>query len=243
MKKAMLLLSVIATVGQSFAQGAYIEFKMTSADGVSGSTKVYTRDGSVRSVTDIASPQAPGGMHWVSLILKDNPNKSYQLNENAKTYSEIDLTKNFKKENDSSQFEVAIVGKEKVNGYNAMHIRVNKVNFPNVEDIWVSTDVPNYKQYLKVKSKYTTVGLFKAVAAKGVMGFPVRTIATERGKRIQIDVVKAEQRANDPALFTLSGNSAEADMMNKIKSMTPEERQKFIDELRKKQAEKKQGNN
>jgi hypothetical protein len=247
MKKITLSFLILAcAVSQIYGQGAYVEFKMTGDSGVLGTTKIYTRDGSSRSEINMASPQVPGGYRWVSLTLKDKPQKSYMLNENARTYSEIDLSTTAAKENDSTQYEVTVLGKEKVNGYNCTHVKVRKITSVNEEDIWVSAEVLNYKQYTSIKSKYTSHGLLKALAAKGVAGFPVRTIAAERGKNIQIDLMKLEQRNNDASLFSLGGytragvpggttgaSSDVQDMMKKIQNMNPEERQKFIEEMRK----------
>lgn len=247
MKKIIFTLLILAAaLTQISAQGAYIEFKMTGDSGVLGTSKIYTRDGSTRSEINMASPQAPAGFKWISLTLKDKPMKAYTLNENLKTYSEIDLSTTAAKENDSTQYEVTVISKEKVNGYNSTHVKVRRSNSPNQEDIWISTEVLNYKQYLTVKSKYTTQGLLKALAAKGALGFPVRTIAAERGKNIQVDLVKMEQRTNDATLFSLDGYTKSGppggamgasqdvqDAMKKIQDMSPEERQKFIDELRK----------
>ena len=251
MKKLSIAIFItFCTISQLLAQGsAYVEFKMTGDSGIVGTTKIYTRDGNSRSEINMASPQSPGGFKWITLTLKDKPQKAYTLNENTKTYSEMDISASASKENDSTQYEVTLVGKEKMNGYNSTHIKVRRGKFPNEEDLWVSTEVPNYKQYISIKTKYTTQGLMKALSAKGALGFPVRTIAAERGKKIQIDLVKMEQRDNPSTLFSLDGYTKAGapggatgaspevqDVMKKIQSMTPEERQKFIDDLRKKQA-------
>jgi hypothetical protein len=249
MKQIILALLILTCAAPHvFAQGAYVEFKMTGDSGVVGTTKIYTRDGSSRSDINMASPQVPGGYRWLSVTLKDRPLKTYMLNEITKTYSEIDMSTAAAKENDSTQYEVTVIGKEKVNGYNCTHVRVKRAKSPGSEEIWVSTEVLNYKQYLSIKSKYTTHGLLKAMEAKGATGFPVRTVASERGKNIQVDLVKIEQRDNPANLFTLDGYTRAGvpggatgasqdvqDAMKKIQDMSPEERQKFIEELRKKQ--------
>lgn len=249
MKKISLaIMLIIGGLSQLSAQSTYVEFKMAGDSGVLGTTKVYTKDGNSRSEVNMASPQAPGGFKWITLTLKDKPLKAYTLNENTKTYSEMDLSATAAKENDSTQYDITILGKEKVNGYNCTHVKVKRGNFPNEEELWVSTEVLNYKQYMGAKTKYTTQGMMKALSAKGATGFPVRTLATERGKKIQIDLVKIEQRDNPATLFSLDGyNRAGApggvtgasqdvqDAMKKIQNMTPEERQKFIEELRQKQ--------
>ena len=119
---------------------------------------------------------------------------------------------------------------------------MKRVTSKTDEDVWISLNVPNYKQFMNIKSKYTSMGFFKAIAAKGVAGFPVRMILPENGHNIQVDLAKSEVKDIPASLFSLKRYKRGAapmqgpeDVMNKIKSMTPEERKKFLDEVRKNQ--------
>jgi hypothetical protein len=117
-------------------------------------------------------------------------------------------------------------------------------------DMWVSPDVLHYKQLTAVNSQYTKQGLIKALAEKGAAGMPVRVKKTEHGTGIQVDLVKSEVRANAPGLFSLTGykrnemapsaNGDAQEMIKKIQNMTPEERQQFLEEMRKKQQQSQQ---
>jgi len=244
MKKiALSTMMICLVISQVLAQGYYIEYKLTGDGGMAGTTKSYTQGGNYRAEIEMSGGQMPGGFKLVSLTLKDNPQKSYQLNETSKTYTEVDISSALAHEKDSTEYTVTLVGKEKIDGYNCTHVIAQRIGYPNQEEFWVSTEVLNYKMYMGVKSKYTSEGLFKALAKAGALGFPVRTKVTERGKSMQIDLVKAEARNNDPALFSLegytksgiagSGTTGSQEDMKRIQNMTPEERQKFIDELRK----------
>jgi hypothetical protein len=246
MKKTTIsILTVLWMATQAFSQGAYIEFKIGgSQSGITGTAKSYTKDGNSRSEIHMVAPQVPGAaIDKVTLILKGNTKKAYTLNENAKTYTEMDLIGAAAPDEDPTQYEVTLIGKEKVNGYNSTHVKLKKKTQTAEEDVWVSTEVLNYKQYLSVKSKYTSAGIFKAIQAKGAEGFIVRVMASERGHSMQVDLVKSELRNNDASLFSLDGykkesaiaagaESAAQDVMQKMQNMTPEERQQFIEALR-----------
>ncbi len=253
MKKALLSIFLIAVgVVELSAQGAYVEFKMTGQQsGLSGSSKAYSRDGNTRSEINMSSPQMPGGFNRVTLMLKDSVKKAFVLNETAKTYSVIDMSAVSQMANDPAEFDITVIGKEKVNGYNCTHIKLKLKSTAAEEDVWLTAELPNYKQYMSVRSKFTSDGFFKALSAKGLAGFPVRMMVTEHGGSMQVDMVKAEMRNNPPSLFSLSGYKNESvasskgsistmpsdaqEVARKFQSMTPEERQQFLDNLRKQQ--------
>lgn len=248
MKKITLsILMIAALAAQALAQGAYIEYKITGTQaGVTGTTKTYAQDGNTRTEFSMASPQMPMGFNRVTLTLKDKPKTAYILNEKLKSYSEMNLSGNTDREDDPNEYEVTVLGKEKVNGYNCTHIKLKMKTSSVEEEMWLSTEVVNYKAYESVKNKYTNTGIYKAFAAKGVSGFPVRTKATEQGGSMQIDLVKAELRKCDASLFSLAGYKKEEaapagtmpaelqEMAKKLQNMTPEERQKMIEKLREK---------
>ena len=248
MKKITLsFLMIAAMAAQVLAQGVYIEFKITSISaGVTGTIKNYSQDGNTRSEFTMASEQMPSGFSRVTLALKDKPKTAYVLNEKLKSYSEMDLSSSISHDDDPNEYEVTVLGKEKVNGYNCTHIKLKLKTAMAEQEMWLSTEVVNYKAYQNVKGKYTSQGLFKALAAKGVEGFLVRAKAREQGGSMVIDLVKAELKKCDASLFSLAGYTKEAaapagsapadlqEMAKKLQSMTPEERQKFMEKLKEK---------
>ena len=243
MKRTTLSFLLLIYAAAVWAQGAYVEFRVTTSQtGPAGSSKIYYRDGNTRAEISLNSQQASGHTDHVSLILKDSANKAFILNQTDMTYTTIDLTNVTKTDNDPSQYLITVIGKEMVNGYLCTHIRMKRVTSKTDEDVWISLNVPNYKQFMNIKSKYTSMGFFKAIAAKGVAGFPVRMVLPENGHNIQVDLAKSEVKDIPASLFSLKGYKRGAapmqgpeDVMNKIKSMTPEERKKFLDEVRKNQ--------
>jgi hypothetical protein len=249
MKKFVLLLALISLKTAIYAQGSYIEFKITSgsANG-SGTVKSYSQDGNTRSEATISAPQLPNGIKITSLILKAQPNTIYLLNDKDKTYSEIQSGNSDEyKDYPQADYEVTVVGKETVNGYNSTHVII-KVNGKQSREMWTTKDIAGYADFSKIKTKYTGQdNMYKALAAKGADGMPVRIKTTEGGRSMQLDLIKAEKRSNPATLFSLSGytkNSSASgipsvegmpdmqEMMKKLQNMTPAEREAMLKKLK-----------
>ena len=248
MNKLLTLLLLLGLTATCFAQGFYVEFKMSSIDRgntFNGNMKAFSQDGNTRSEIDMKVPQMPGGgIKMTSLILKATPDKIYMLNEKDKTYSEMSTGSSEEwKEHTPAEYEVTLVGKETVNGYNTTHVII-KVNGKQQEELWTTKDIAGYVDFSKIKSKYTgSANMYKALAAKGADGMPVRIKAMERGQGMQMDLVKAEKRNNPASLYSLSGytkgsgfagapgGEAMQEMMEKMKNMTPAEREEMLKKL------------
>ncbi len=232
-----------------FAQGYYIEFKISTGgkEAVSsGTIKSYSQDENSRSEVNMVMPQLPGGaIKITSLALKADQTKMYLLNEKDKTYSELETgTQEDYKDLPQANYEVTVVGKETVNGYNTTHVTI-KINGVQREEMWTTKDLAGYADFSKIKTKYTgKTNMYKALADKGADGMPVRIKATERGQNIQMDLVKAEKRNNPASLFSLSGYSKGSafsgipgaenmqEMMQKMQNMTPQEREEIMKRIK-----------
>ncbi len=248
MKKLLLLSYLICSVAVLFAQGFYLEFKMSGLSKSkigNGSMKSWSQDGNSRSEVSMSAEGLPGGaMTMATLSLKAEPNKIYMLNEKDKTYSEMETGNSDEwKDRPLAEYEVTLVGKETVNGYNTSHVIV-KINGKQREELWTTKDIVGYADFSKIKSKYTGKdNMYKALAAKGADGMPVRIKAEENGQGMQMDLVKAEKRNNPSSLFSLTGYKKGSafsgipggenmqEMMQKMQNMTPQEREEMIKNL------------
>ncbi len=230
------------------AQGYYIEYKLSSPGGeegnLSGLMKSYAQDGNSRMEMNM-NVAGMGAMDIVSLSLKSSPNVVYLLNEKSKTYTELNSTDSEDwKDYPQSEYEVTVIGKEKVNGYNATHIKVRRKGNSNDMEMWNTAEVSGYADLAALKTKYTgKSNLIKAMQAKGAEGFPARIRVAEKQYTMQMDLVKAEKRSNPSLLFSLNGytkgsgsntipgNINVEEMMQNIQNMTPEEREKWIKQM------------
>lgn len=247
MKKYFNFLAACLLTSLAFAQGFFIEYKITSTTGqggLTGSMKTYAQDGNSRVEMNM-NVTGMGGMNMASLYLKSSPGLVYLLNEQGKTYSELSTTTDEDwKDYPQSEYEVTVIGKEKVNGYNATHVKIRRKGSTHDMEMWNTTELPGYADYANLKTKFTgKSNLLKALEAKGATGFPVRIRSAEKQYSMQMDLVKAEKRSNPANLFSLSGYTKGAaghgsgtninvqEMINNMQNMTPEEREIWLKKL------------
>jgi hypothetical protein len=243
MKKIVASLFALLLGFQAFSQGYYMEMKMSSAEnGDMGVVKLYAQDGNSRSEINLNTPGGP--MDMQTLILKRTPNTLYVLNSKGKTYSEMDISQNNQyKDFPQEDYEVTVLGKEKVNGFNATHVKIVHKGSAITEEMWTSKEVADYTAFISAKTKFTgRENLNKALAAKDADGFPVRIKTSEHGVDVQVDLVTAEKRNYLASLFSLDGYTkssptpmsglSQQEMIQKVQNMTPEERQQFIEQMK-----------
>lgn len=256
-KQFFLALAFASFFSSAFSQGYYMEFKITSAGkeaNMSGVMKTYAQNDNSRGEITMTVPNLPGGgkISVVSLVLKDNPGKVFLLDEENKSYTEMETGNDEEwKDAPESDYEVTVVGKEAVNGYNATHVKILRKGEKTPDEYWTSKDVVDYADMMKMKTKYTGKdNMMKALEAKGANGFPVRIKTTEQGNSIQIDLVKSEKKNNPASIFSLNGYTKSTSgtiipagidvqqMMKDVQNMTPEEREKWMEQMQQQYAPK-----
>lgn len=247
-KQILFSISAVFTTLLGIAQtgGAHIEYKLTSDVGANGNIAVYFMDGNSRTEMVMNIPQLPGGgISMTSITQKDKPTIHYQINEKNKTYKEIVSNPSDKAAEENQECVVTVLGHEKVGNYNCTHVNVKqgKTN----HEMWTTTEIPDYKTYATNKSKYMgNEKMRKALADKNADGFPAKMIYKQEGGHegaMTMELVTFEKKPvpaekfQIPAGYTKSEATTTTpgvvpnaqDMMN----MTPEERAKMIEQLKK----------
>lgn len=254
MKKLFLTyITFLVVLPAVYAQtGVYIEYKLSGSSdnkiGLSGNNKIYAQGEHSRHEMQINIPGMPTGpINTVTLTRKDKPNTIITINPSAKTYTEMSFEQYETKEQKSKEpFEITVVGKEQVNGYNCTHIIAKYKNSQKVRnEWWTSKEVPGFSGFSGVKgNKYLDDdNLFKEMAEKGADGFPVRMKISdgEMGSFV-MDLVKAEKKNIDASLFEIPAGYTKAaaldlsnmpKSMNEVMKMSPEEQQKMLEDLMK----------
>jgi len=244
MKNLFLSFLFFSLYSQSAFCGYYVEFKFTGNQTFSGAMKAWYQDGNSRSEMKMGS-EIPGGIGNVTMIsLQNEPNKTYMLNENSKTYTEIKGSKgNEKDKKKAEDYEVVVIGKETMNGFASTHLTLKKKGEDHLMHFWLSKDVKGFAEMKKMKGKFMAEeDMYKAMIAKGIDGFPVKMkMKIEQGD-IQMDLIKSEQMVIPSSKFSLEGyKKTEGNPMmpggmdiEKLKNMSPEERQKMVEEMMKK---------
>lgn len=244
MKKIILLIVLFtALLSNVFAQnGVQFEYKITSTKGVTGNVIANVSSLGSRVEVQIKIPQMPsGGITHVNLVKSSKPTTVYMLDEKNKTYTTTE-TQATKTSNSDNRI-VKIIGKEKIGNYNCIHAVVTKGN--ESTDFWTTTEIGDFEKYNKsnVGNKYMgSSDDYEALAKNGAAGFLVKIITREgRGGDFTMELVKLEKKELSPKLFEIpsdykassSASGVPKTDASQLQNMTPEERAKYIEDLKK----------
>ncbi len=207
MKKNILFIAMLLFIGgRAIAKaGSYIEFKITGSQ-ISGAVKTYSCDGNNRTEVKMTIPGSTAPMVSVSLLLKSNPDTTYVLNVKDKMYSESKTGKD-DQNHKYGNYEITIVGKEKIGNYNCTHIKLHRDGDKTEREMWLSKDIAGWKTYTATKNSFfERLNIETDQKTKGAEGYPVRiSIHEATGDLMQIDFVKAEKKDLSEYLFSLKG--------------------------------------
>ncbi len=250
--KNILSIAAALTISVAAAQnGASMEFKYTSSSGAGGTMLMKHSEYGSKSEVNMKSAKSPaGGMKMTSLIKKDAPDIIYMINESGKTYSEMKRSTAAGNQEDKHIYTVKKLGSETVNGYKCIHFTVT--NEKNQEsEMWTSKDIMDYGKYseaFKNSDKFGSSKQDQAIKAAGCEGFPVKMMkkAKDNEGDVTMELVKFEKKSFSksdfeiPAGYTKSGGPGASPMgipgmktQEEIMKMTPEERAKYIEEMKK----------
>jgi hypothetical protein len=206
-----------------------------------------------RSDLNMQMPQM--SMKMVMLFKESTPDVMYQINDEAKSYSEIPMPKNAdaaKATADADKYTVKKLGEEKILGYKTQHVLA--IHNGSTNELWLAKDFLDYNMFKRLQGRQAQAGLEKALKDAGVEGMPLKSIMPgPMGGKMTMEVVKADKKSlpastfDIPAGYTksegglmnaLSGASgpqvdaAKKQMEEAMKNMTPEQR-KQLEEIMK----------
>jgi hypothetical protein len=253
MKK--LILSSILFLAVSFAISAQnssmFEYKIISSAGATGSMKMfYSTPGSRMEMTmKMSDPKMSSfALNRTTITKKDKPLTVYTLDDKTKTYSVSETKASTTPSTDKPEdYTVKIVGKEKIGIYNCIHSIVTKGARTN--EFWTSTEISEYEKYNKAKGETKYMGSsaeYEALVKKGAAGFIVKTLTTDtKGGTFTMELVTFDKKDLATSLFEIPAGYKETATtpvgvpgmpsidVTKLQNMTPEERAKYIEDMKK----------
>lgn len=250
MKKMYLALSVLLTSIVSLAQnGMEITFKLTSSRGANGNFIIKNNDLGSKVNMNMVIPQMPsGGMQMMTLMKTSQPDIIYTINESNKTYSETEKSKAENIE-DKEDYQVKVVGDEKVNGYNCVHAIVT--HGKEKEDVWNTKDIVEFTKYndaFNSNNKISSSKRQQALKNAGCDGFLVKMVRKGNAQEgdftfelvglLKKDFLKSEFEIptgyKKVETGSAAGMPAGIKTPEEIMKMSPEERDKYIKEMQEK---------
>ena len=239
----------LATIAAAAQNGAIIEFKITSTQGASGNVKGYYSAGNSRVEMQMNIPQMPAaGFSRTSIVKSDKPLTVYALNEKNKTYTTTEVKQDPTTSTNTNESSVKIVGKEKVGIYNCIHaiVAATRTTGTQSNEFWTTTEITDYEKFAKNAGENKFMGTgseYAALVKAGAAGFIVKSLTKDpRGGEFTMELVKIEKKEiaastfQIPTDYKLSATPASpvgGIDINKLQSMTPEERAKYIEEMKK----------
>jgi hypothetical protein len=236
-----------------------IDMKITSP-GMSGLGKMYVSKVGARTTMDLQTGKMP--MKMTTLMKFANPDVMYMINDQARTYSEMNLKEVresvAKMKSEQEPYTVKVLGSEKLLGYSTKHVLLSRPSERSEMEIWTTKDILglNYEAMrgLMRRGSNQDDGTFlKALRDAGADGFFVKMITRDKGKpepTSTMELTKAEKKSLPGSLFEIppgyakqegmmgaagvvSPEAAEA-MRKAMEGMTPEQR-KQMEEMMKRQ--------
>jgi hypothetical protein len=237
---ALLAATLIAAPARAQFEGE-LEMKVTSAAG-EGSIMLAVGKAGIRNSMEIKTKQFP--MKMVMLFKKNTPDVAYTINDQNKTWSEVDLKKGQGPKLEK-KFTAKKLGTEKINGWNTIHALVTDEKGRETE-VWTNKDILDWRTFLNTMGQNapTDEGMMKALKDIGADGFFVKlqVKAKEReGGEMTMELVKATKKAMPASLFEIPKDYKKAEggmagavqlppevqkqLMEKMKNMTPEQQE------------------
>lgn len=211
----------------------YMEYSMTIGkenEGMKSNSKTWHNSSGSRIESEMNIP-GMGAKKTVMLMLKNNPNVIINLDIDKKSYTEIKAEPENKSNED---YTVEIIGKEKVGNYNCTHANVKSKD--GAFEVWTTKEIADYKELSNSSfMQKQTKGANKSFMTGELEGMMVRMKNLNNKEAFTMDLVKFEKGNYPQSMFEIPAGYTKGMSFDpsKMQQMTPEERQKMMEELMK----------
>jgi hypothetical protein len=207
---ALLLVGAAAGAAAADFEGV-IESKVTVSGGEGGgsSRTFISRLGTRQEMVIGPNGQA---MTMVTVMLKEKPGVAYMVNDDQKTYAEIDFASMRQAAAKSTEtYQARRLGEEKVAGFSCVHGQVEGSKGDHWE-VWTTKEISGGESYWASQSsrreERDTAGLYRAMKEAGLDGWPVKVVIQSKGSRdgaVTWEATKIERKSLPGSLFSLAG--------------------------------------
>lgn len=241
------LLLTFSGSGLVAQNGTLLEYTLSTSKGASGNIKTYYAPQGTRVEMQMSNPQVPvAGFNHTSITKTVEPTMVYILDERNRTYIGTGIQQGSAIKNSENNRTVKIIGKEKVGIYNCTHAIVTEGD--NSREYWTTTDITDYEKYSKANTSNKYMGSdndYAILSKNNAAGLVVKTLSRDSrsGDITTMELSKLEKKELNAALFEIPADYRASAItappvmqgidMNKFQSMTPEERAKYIEEMKK----------
>ena len=241
----LILVALLAgtVFGADFEGVLEMNMSMLSGAGVetgSGNAKVSVSKAGLRN--EIYAQTLVGPMRMVMLFKAETPDLLYKINDQAKTYSETDLSQPGPKppeRTDAEPYQIKRLGEEKLLGYNSQHLLVTYKNTSN--ELWATKELLDSATFKRLLSRPGRGGpaeerMTKVLKDVGIDGMPLKSIMTsEDGSKTTMEVVKIEKKTLPGWTFEIpAGYEKTSSMVEAASDARAQMEQRKLEEVMKK---------
>jgi hypothetical protein len=225
------LCAVLLFSSPAIASDIYLEYTMTSSGSKPIISKMYGKNGDLRTETNmiIAGRQ----MSTTLLMLKNRPGITLVFNSMNKTYTEAKMNNNAE-----GNIGITVLGNEKIGNYNCSHVRMTAEG--KSWDAWYSKELPTF-DFPMMGNNANTRKVLAELKSKGISGMPVKVVMYKPGTKtptLTMLLTKHEEKNLSPSLFTIPAGYKKSSVdfdANKIKNMTTQQKREMMEKLMKAQ--------
>jgi|SRR5581483_199028 len=252
LRHALVLMVLLVIPGVATAQfEGEVHTKITTKDG-GGFAKTYLSKVGTRSEIDIHSPklrQVSAHPYHVTTLQKfSEPDLVYNVNDERKVYSVIDLKKINGKTTrfDDDTYTITRLGPDTIAGVVCEKARLISQNQTEI-DLCVAKNIAGMEAWAVLMERAAQVksGMFKALKEAKLEGFPVKMVIRRQKQDsplVTTEVVRIEAKSLPASLFAVPSTYTKEDvlssfatpqiaegMQNFVNKMTPAQRKLYED--------------
>ena len=171
--------------------------------------KLYISKNGTRFEINLADPETGTAfMHLVTFTPSDEPSFLYTLNEQAKTYSVIDMSRLIEdleaietEEEKREEYKVEKLGTETLLGYKCTHVRITDDH--GETEMWLTKDLISAADFarLQPERKKGKASFEVRMKKAGLEGFPLKT--WDRESNTTFEFVEIERKKLDKSYFSV----------------------------------------
>ena len=228
-KKLLLPLLLVATIQFSVhAADVYAEYKMTGLGDKIYTSKLFSKNGDVRS--EVNMNIAGKEMMTASLNLKGKPAITIVFNSMNKTYSEVKHST--EATGKAPDFTMEVVGEEKIESYNCTHLRMKSND--KSWDMWLCKNLPSINFSYDAADATNNSKIVDLLKSKNVKGLPVKVVfykADGKTPTMTMLLTKYEAKELAASLFSVPTDYTKSTVdfdPAKMKNMSAEERKAML---------------
>lgn len=211
------------------AGDVYAEYKMTGIGDKEIISKMYMKNGNVRSEVKMGIPGKE--VTHITLSLVSDPDITIVLNSQSKTYTQVKKNKN---NAEAEDITITVLGNEKVGIYNCKHVRMTSKD--KSWDLWITKDLPNYNFPIESDAAVNRK-MEELLKSKSLDGVTVKVAFLKPGTTTvttTMELVKYEIKNLDDSLFKIPEGYTKSVVQfdaEKMKTMTAEEKREMIKKM------------